>query len=84
MSMTWEPLFVFNKQASVRYLNPGPSLYGSNGQHLLHRLGRLVVNPMLMSIHKSIFYLRPYITSLNSQCGYVIGTLKHKFGLKLR
>jgi hypothetical protein len=36
-----------------------------------------------MSIHISIFYLRPNIISLNSQCGYIIDTFKHKFGLKL-
>jgi hypothetical protein len=42
------------------------------------------VNPMSMSIHTSIFYLRPYIISHNSQRGYIIGTLKHKFGLKLQ
>jgi hypothetical protein len=37
------------------------------------------VNPMSMSIPILIFYLRH-----NSQCGYIIGILKHKFGLKLR
>jgi hypothetical protein len=42
------------------------------------------VNPMSMSIHISIFYLRPYVISHNSQWGYIIGTLKYKFGLKLR
>jgi hypothetical protein len=42
------------------------------------------VNPTSISIHISIFYLRPYIISQISQCGYIIGTLKHKLGLKLR
>jgi hypothetical protein len=42
------------------------------------------VNPMSMSIHISIFYLHPYIISHSSQCGYIIGTLKHEFGLKLQ
>jgi hypothetical protein len=37
-----------------------------------------------MPIDISIFYLRPYIISHNSQCGYIIGTLKYKFGLKLQ
>jgi hypothetical protein len=39
------------------------------------------VNLMSMSIHISIFYLRRYIISHNSQCGYISGTLKHKFVL---
>jgi hypothetical protein len=39
---------------------------------------------MSMSIHISIFYLRPYIISHNSQYGHIIGTLKNKFGLKMR
>jgi hypothetical protein len=42
------------------------------------------VNMMSMSIHISIFYLRPYVISHNSQCGYIIGTLKRKMGLKLQ
>jgi hypothetical protein len=29
-------------------------------------------------------YLRPYIISHNLQYGYIIGTLKHKFGLRLQ
>jgi hypothetical protein len=37
-----------------------------------------------MSIHISIFYLRPCIISHNSQYKYIIGILKHTFGLKLR
>jgi hypothetical protein len=44
----------------------------------------ITVNPMSMLTHISIFYLRPYIISHNSQSGYIMGTLKHKFGLKLR
>jgi hypothetical protein len=32
-----------------------------------------------------VLYLRPYyIISHNSRCGYIIGTLKYKFGLKSR
>jgi hypothetical protein len=30
------------------------------------------VNPMSMSFHISIFYLRTYIIYHNSQCGYII------------
>jgi hypothetical protein len=41
------------------------------------------VSSMSMSMHISIFYLRPYIISRNSQSEYILGTLKHKFGLKL-
>jgi hypothetical protein len=55
------------------------------GPKLITYLQPLIeVNPMSMSIHISIFYLRPYIKNHNSQSGYIIGTLKHKFGLKLR
>jgi hypothetical protein len=65
------------------------TLFGEYQSSLLTKLltylkPLIEVNPMSMSIHISIFCLRPYIISHNSQCGYIIGTLKHIFGLKLR